>query len=255
MTTEAPPKLRYRAQIAYDGSAWSGWQSQRGAASTVQHALEDALSTVLGEAVRVAGAGRTDAGVHARGQVVAFDVMGPLSQPAKVERKVNALLGGSAVLRELLPAAADFDPRHDACSRVYRYRLLNAAVLDPFERGRVWHVRDPLDRAAMSSAAAELVGSHDFGSFQSADNVARPSVRLVSESIFEPASGALLVYRVKANAFCRGMVRNLVGTLVDVGRGRLSLEGFRDLFAACDRARAPKGAPPGGLFLEQVNYP
>ncbi len=276
--------LRYRARVAYDGSAWSGWQNQRHVAPSVQAALEQALSTVLREGVRVEGAGRTDAGVHARGQVIAFDTSVPVADTARLVRSVNALLGDSAAIRDLEPVAADFDPRRHALARLYRYRIWTDSVLDPFERGRVWHVPEVLDRRAMSRAAADVVGEHDFKSFQASDNRPRSSIRRVITSAFEscdsslsvaperrgaaepivapqPAgppqpvlSGALLVYRVEANAFCRGMVRKLVGTLLEIGRGRLPSDTMRELLATPVRARAPRTAPPRGLFLDEVRY-
>ncbi len=275
---------RYRARVAYDGSAWSGWQNQLDVAPSVQGALEQALSTVLRCPVRVEGAGRTDAGVHARGQVIAFDTSLPVADAARLVRSVNALLGDSAAIRDLEPVAADFDPRRHALSRLYRYRIWTDSVLDPFERGRVWHLPGELDRQAMSQAAADVVGEHDFRSFQASDNRPRASIRRVIVSAFEscdsflpvtperhgemgpvatsesaalpPSSlpGALLVYRVEANAFCRGMVRKLVGTLLEIGRGRLRPDAIRELLATPEPARAPRTAPPRGLFLDEVRY-
>ncbi len=257
--------MRYRAIVAYDGTAYQGWQAQPSGA-TVQQVLESALGIVLREPVRIVAAGRTDAGVHARGQVIAFDAgieLTSASAPsgragssdlARVLRSVNAVLPEDVVLRTLDIAETGFDPRHDAVQRGYRYRIWNAEVRSPFERTRAWHVRDPLDGAAMAEAAAVLVGEHDFASFQGADDVPRPSVRTVQRSDLA-STGAVLVYAIEANSFARHMVRNIVGTLVDIGRGRLPVTTVPALLAARDRRIAPAPAPPQGLCLEWVRYP
>jgi tRNA pseudouridine38-40 synthase len=257
--------VRYRAVVAYDGTAYQGWQAQK-TGPTVQQTIEAALATVLREPIRIAAAGRTDAGVHARGQVIAFDALAVLDdrvapdQPASFSslaralRSVNAVLPEDIVLSSLSPAEPDFDPRHDAIQRAYRYRIWNAEVRSPFERGRAWHVREPLDVAAMSRAAAELIGEHDFTSFQGADDVPRASVRTVQRSELA-SSGAVLVYAIEANSFARHMVRNIVGLLVEIGRGRRPVTAMPELLAARDRRLAPAPAPPHGLCLEWVRYP
>jgi tRNA pseudouridine38-40 synthase len=257
--------MRYRAVVAYDGTAYRGWQAQPSGA-TVQQAIETALSTVLREPVRIVAAGRTDAGVHARGQVIAFDARAALSaapaagEPggpsslARALRSVNAVLPEDIVLRTLDIAAPGFDPRHDAVHRGYRYRIWNAEVRSPFERTRAWHVREPLDDVAMREAAARLVGRHDFASFQGADDVPRPSVREVSRSELGRAD-EVVEYVIEANSFARHMVRNVVGLLVEIGRGRLSSGAAGELLEARDRRLAPAPAPPHGLCLEWVRYP
>ena len=257
--------MRYRAVVAYDGTAYQGWQAQPSGA-TVQQTIEDALSTVLREPVRVVAAGRTDAGVHARGQVIAFDAGVVLSaEPvdgdpagrsalARTLRSVNAVLPEDVVLRTLEIAAPGFDPRRDAVRRGYRYRIWNAEVRSPFERTRAWHVREPLDDAAMRAAAAQLVGEHDFASFQGADDVPRPSVREVTRSEL-CRDGEVVEYAIEANSFARHMVRNVVGLLVEVGRGRLPSMTAGALLEARDRRIAPPPAPPQGLCLEWVRYP
>lgn len=257
--------MRYRAVVAYDGTAYRGWQAQKDG-PTVQQTIEAALATVLREPVRIAAAGRTDAGVHARGQVIAFDATAELAEIcgaddprgiaplARCLRSVNAVLPEDVALVSLSHAAADFDPRHDAVQRAYRYRIWNAEARSPFERRRAWHVRAPLDAAAMAAAAAELVGEHDFASFQGADDVPRASVRSVQRSEIT-LDGAVLVYAIEANSFARHMVRNIVGLLVEIGRGRLPLGAVGALLAARDRRLAPPPAPPHGLCLEWVRYP
>ena len=257
--------MRYRAVVAYDGTAYQGWQAQPSGA-TVQQTIESALSTVLREPVRIVAAGRTDAGVHARGQVIAFDANaelsaecaagdGPMYSPlARTLRSVNAVLPEDVVLRTLEIADPAFDPRHDAVQRGYRYRIWNAEVRSPFERGRSWHVRERLDDAAMREAAACFTGEKDFASFQGADDVPRPSVRTVTRSELRRAD-EVLEYVVEANSFARHMVRNVVGLLVEIGRGRLPASTAATLLEACDRRLAPAPAPPQGLCLEWVRYP
>jgi tRNA pseudouridine38-40 synthase len=257
--------VRYRAIVAYDGTAYQGWQAQPSGA-TVQQIIEAALSTVLREPVRIVAAGRTDAGVHARGQVIAFDAAieltadplatdpGGRSSLARMLRSVNAVLPDDVVLRTLEVAAPGFDPRHDAVQRGYRYRIWNAEVRSPFERQRAWHVRDPLDDAAMRAATALLLGEHDFASFQGADDVPRSSVRIVSRSELH-RDEEILEYVIEANSFARHMVRNIVGLVVEIGRGRLPASTVAALLEACDRRLAPAPAPPLGLCLEWVRYP
>jgi len=257
--------MRYRAIVAYDGTAYQGWQAQP-SGTTVQQIIEAALSTVLRETVRVVAAGRTDAGVHARGQVIAFDadvalsvdaLAGDRAAPATLARalrSVNAVLPEDVVLRTLEIADAEFDPRRDAVQRGYRYRIWNAEVRSPFERSRAWHVREPLDDGAMVDAARVLVGERDFASFQGADDVPRPSVRDVTRSELQ-RDGQLLDYVIEANSFARHMVRNIVGLLVEIGRCRLPSTVVAELLEARDRRLAPAPAPPQGLCLEWVRYP
>jgi tRNA pseudouridine38-40 synthase len=256
--------VRYRAVVAYDGTAYQGWQAQK-SGPTVQQAIEDALATVLREPVRIAAAGRTDAGVHARGQVIAFDVsavLGDTCAPddprgiaplARALRSVNAVLPDDIALMSLAHATPDFDPRHDAIQRAYLYRIWNTEVRSPFERRRAWHVREPLDVDAMATAASAVVGEHDFASFQGADDQPRASVRTVRRSELG-RDGALLGYAIEANSFARHMVRNLVGLLVEIGRGRRPVGAMDELLAARDRRLAPAPAPPHGLCLEWVRY-
>ena len=257
--------MRYRAVVAYDGTRYQGWQAQR-SGPTIQQTIESALATVLREPIRIAAAGRTDAGVHARGQVIVFDAVSLLgtecdaddprsSSPlARTLRSVNAVLPEDIVLRSLAPADPDFDPRHDAIQRAYLYRIWNAEVRSPFELHRAWHVREDLDAGAMAEAASLLVGEHDFASFQGADDVPRSGVRRVSRS--EVArDGGLVSYAIEANSFARHMVRNIVGQLVAIGRGRARVAALAELLAARDRRLAPAPAPPQGLCLEWVRYP
>ena len=256
--------MRLRAVVAYDGTAYQGWQSQAGGA-TIQDTIERALAVVLRHPVRIAAAGRTDAGVHARGQVIAFDTSADLSATgdrastagdrpiAVVLRSINAVLPADVALLELAPAPPDFDPRRHATARAYRYRIWNAETRSPFEMRTAWHVRDRLDAGAMDEAASALVGEHDFSSFQGADHVPRSAERAVARSSVERRDD-LVIYDIEANSFARHMVRNIVGALVEVGRGERPASTVATLLAARDRRLAPPPAPPQGLFLEWVRY-
>jgi len=250
--------MRYRIVVEYDGSRFSGWQLQSNGAS-VQGALEAALLRVTRTPTRVHGAGRTDAGVHARGQVAHFDAETRLG-PVDLRRALNAeLLGagqsGVAIL-DLRAARADFHARHDAIGKTYLYRVLNRGVPSPLRAGVTWYVRRHLETDAMCAAAAHLVGHHDFAAFRGAPGGADPhektertldvlGVRRADDEVLIEASG---------RSFLRYMVRNLVGTLVEVGQGRSTPEGVRDLLRARDRSRAPATAPPEGLCLLAVRY-
>jgi tRNA pseudouridine38-40 synthase len=243
--------MRLAIVVEYDGTDYFGWQIQPDR-PTVQGALERALSTILGEAVRLEAAGRTDAGVHARGQVAAFSTERSI-ELYSLHRGVNALCGGGIVVRDLRRAADDFDPRRDARSRSYEYRIHNAPWSSPFSSRYAWHVHTPLDVAAMRHAAKMLVGEHDFSSFQASDCDAANPIRRVLESDLGDDDGEI-VYRVTATAFLRHMVRTIVGTLVEVGRHERSVEDFQALLVERDRTRAGPTAPPRGLCLMRVTY-
>jgi tRNA pseudouridine38-40 synthase len=237
--------------IEYDGTDYNGWQVQPDRPS-IQGALEQAIRTITGETVRVEGAGRTDAGVHARGQVAAFSLAKEPELPP-LQRGLNALCGPGRVVREIARAPDGFDPRREARRRTYEYAIDNGPWPSPVRRRYAWHVHRPLDRTAMADAAAALVGEHDFSAFQAADCDADNPIRRVFTSVVEGESGDL-VYRVTATAFLRHMVRTIVGTLVEVGHGDRSVEDFARLLGERDRRRAGATAPPQGLCLVRVEY-
>jgi tRNA pseudouridine38-40 synthase len=243
--------VRIGMVLEYEGTDYHGWQVQPDR-PTVQGVLEGALATILGERVRLDAAGRTDAGVHARGQVAAFST-GLAVECAKLQRGLNALCGPGIVAQRVGLVGDDFDPRRDARSRLYEYRIRNAPWTSPFTRRHSWHVHRVLDRAVMQRAAASLVGEHDFSSFQAADCDAENPTRRVFESSWE-AVGEDLVFRIEATAFLRHMVRNVVGTLVEVGSRERTVENFLDVLASRDRTCAGATAPPHGLCLVKVAY-
>ena len=244
--------MQLKLTVEYEGSRYQGWQVQPGG-PTVQEELERALATALREPVRVRGAGRTDAGVHACGQVAAVKVTRVPADLGRLRKSLNALTPEDIAVREIAVVDDAFDPRREARSRVYEYRVLNTPAPSPFWRRHAWHVPEPLDARAMDEAAAALVGEHDFAAFRGADaEPVRSTVRRVLESRVD--AGPLLVYRIEATAFLKHMVRNIAGTLVEVGRGERAPGAMRDLLAGRDRTRAGATAPAHGLMLVAIRY-
>jgi len=242
--------MHYRLIIEYDGSDFHGWQVQSGA-RTVQGTLEDALARLLGHPARAAAAGRTDAGVHASGQVVCFHSQRELPL-ATVRRALNALTPQDLAIRAVDAVPDDFDPRRAARRRRYVYRIWNRPELSPFWRRYAWHIPWTLDLEAMRRGAAPIVGEHDFTSFRASGCDALHPVRRVLRSDLE-RRGALVIYSIEATAFLRHMVRNIIGTLVELGSGRRSIDVAR-LLAARDRMLAAATAPAHGLCLEEICY-
>ncbi len=239
----------FRIDFAYDGSGYRGYAKQEGQ-RTVQGELERALETVLGLVRETGVAGRTDAGVHARAQVVSF-VHGGEVDPSALRRSLNGILGPEISVRSLREVAADFHARHSAKWRRYRYRIGTGAA-DPLTRGFTWEVDRNLDVAAMAAAAVEYLGEHDFSSFcRSVEG--KSNVRRVDESMLEETDG-VIQYWITANAFCHQMVRSLVGLLYDVGRGFIPADEVAKVIEAGDRSRVATVAPPHGLTLWEVGY-
>ncbi len=237
-----------RLEVAYDGSGFRGYASQEGQ-RTVQGELEKALGVLLGEVPETAVAGRTDAGVHARAQVVSFP-MASIDTKA-VSRSLNGMLGPEISVRSVEVVDAGFHARHSARWRRYRYRLCTGAG-DPLTRWYTWQVGRPLDVEAMGIAAAGFLGEHDFTSFcRSVEG--RSNVRRVDESRVT-TEGEVVEYWVTANAFCHQMVRSIVGHLYDVGRGFASVDRVGEVIAAGDRSAVATVAPPHGLTLWEVGY-
>ncbi len=243
--------MHYKLLLEYDGTNYHGWQLQPNGA-TVQGTLVAVLSQILNTPTRLHVAGRTDAGVHALGQVATFHAAGPLNLP-RFQHSVNSLLPPDIVIREMTEISEEFNPRYDASSRTYRYRVWNQSYPSALFARYSWHVALALDQSAMNQAAAVLVGHHDFSSFQGADSVERTPWRTMIRSTVRLQHG-FLVYDVEARSFLRHMVRNIVGALVEVGRGALSVDDFSAILAAQDRSQAGRTAPPQGLFLIAVNY-
>jgi tRNA pseudouridine38-40 synthase len=237
--------------LEYDGTNYSGWQLQP-RHDSVQGRIEAALARIFAEPVRVFGSGRTDAGVHARGQVASISIPRPFDAD-ELQRALNSILPADIVVHDITAAPDGFDPRRAARSRVYEYRVLNREIASAFEYRYSWLVRDPLDIAAMNCAARMFVGEHDFAAFRSLGTEVRTTVRRVTSSEWT-SDGEVLIYRVEANSFLRHMVRAMVAAMVDVGRGKLTADKVATILAGRDRQAAPANAPPGGLYLVEVRY-
>ncbi len=237
--------------VEYDGTSYSGWQLQP-RHDSIQGRIEAALERIFAEPVRVFGSGRTDAGVHARGQVASISIPRPFD-PDELQRALNSILPADIVVRDIAPAPDDFDPRRAARSRVYEYRVLNRKIASAFDYRYSWLVRDQLDLAQMNCAARIFVGEHDFAAFRSLGSEVKTTVRRVVSSEWT-RDAEVLLYRVEANSFLRHMVRAMVAAMVDVGRGKLTAENIATILAGRDRQAAPANAPPGGLCLVEVRY-
>jgi tRNA pseudouridine38-40 synthase len=245
--------------LEYDGTAYSGWQRQR-RTITIQQVLEERLEVLLRHPAGAAAAGRTDAGVHALGQVVCFktDTALPLE---RIRKGLNALLPPDISVVQAFEVPPGFDARGDACGKLYRYLLWNRPSRPALLRHRAWHVREPLDVEAMRGAAKQLLGEHDFSAFRGAGCEARTTVRRLRRLDVGPGSTAetgmlpgLLAVEAEATAFLRFMVRNIVGTLVEVGRGRLGAADIGRILESKDRRKAGQTAPAHGLTLVRVDF-
>jgi tRNA pseudouridine38-40 synthase len=239
-----------RLTIQYDGTGYVGWQVQPNGIS-IQQVLEEALARMLQEPVRLMSSGRTDAGVHARGMVAAFTTTRSIPLRAFSDG-LNSLLPPDIAVQEAREAPAGFNPRFEAIGKHYRYTLCNAPRRSPLNRLYAWHLRAHLDLAAMVRAAALFVGEHDFASFRTAGCAAKTTVRRM-DSFAVYRHGSCIIFDVKGSGFLRNMVRLMVGTLVEVGRGRMTPEDVALCLAEPGREAGPT-APARGLCLEEVYY-
>lgn len=243
----------YRLIIEYDGAAFSGWQVQPGR-RTVQGELERALARVLRrEEVRLRGASRTDAGVHALGQVATFEADEGI-EPRRLAAGVSALCRPDAAVVRAEIAPPGFDARRDAKGKRYRYLVLNRPTPSPLLRATAWHVRAPLDLDAMRAAATVLLGTHDFAGFRAADCERETTVRTVTSIDVAAKGGDLVAIEVRGTAFLKNMVRIMAGTLVAAGLGKMTIDGVRLVLETGDRTLAGQTAPAHGLTLVEVLY-
>lgn len=245
--------------IAYDGAGFHGWQLQPGL-PTIQGAIADAASQITQEKVFIQGASRTDAGVHALGQVAHFKTQSALPA-AEFQRALNALIPPAIRIVAAEEVGPDFHARWQAQGKTYRYRIYRGQVLPPFDYRRALHFSGPLDEGAMAAAAREFEGERDFSSFAASsgsedDDRERETVRVIhsSEIIREPDRDEI-VYVVRGRSFLRYMVRKIVGTLIEVGKGRLAVTDIPQIFEARDRSRSGPTVPPEGLYLVSLEYP
>jgi tRNA pseudouridine38-40 synthase len=243
--------VNIKLTIEYDGTNYHGWQFQANSES-IQAVLERAISTFLRAPTRVIGSGRTDAGVHALGQVVSFSTDKELTT-YRIRRALNALTPDDVTVKTVEIVPDSFDPRRDARSRVYEYHILNRPTRSPFLLKRAWHLHQSLNLEAMRAAITCLVGEHDFSSFRAANCDSAHATRHVFRNEVEQR-GDLVVYTVEATAFLRHMVRAIVGTLVEVGHGLRTPESFHQLLERRDRSEAGDTAPAHGLYLVEVKY-
>ncbi len=237
--------------IEYDGTQYSGWQIQPNGLA-VQEVLENALSGLLKEKVRVVSSGRTDAGVHARGMVAAFRTERTI--PVKAFREgLNSLLPPDIAVREAVEESPEFNPRRDAVAKHYRYTIYHSPRRSPLNRYYVWRIGETLDLAAMQRAAALFVGEKDFAAFRASNCAAKTTVRRI-DSLDISLRDDMIVFDVRGSGFLKNMVRIMVGTLVEVGRGSMELHDIERLFQELDRRKAGITAPPQGLCLVEVFY-
>jgi tRNA pseudouridine38-40 synthase len=241
----------YRLDLSYDGTDFSGYARQNGQ-RTVQGELESALGKFLGVIPATAVAGRTDAGVHARGQVVSFEAEGV--DVGRLARALNSMLGGEIVVTRCSTAPDGFNARFSATSRTYRYMASTAPYVDPTRRRYVWRLPGDVDAGLFDTTAGHYVGERDFTSFCRSVQ-GKSNVRRVEEAKWEMLGDSLMEFRVTANAFCHQMVRSLVGLCYDVARGYVSLDAVEGIIVGADRSSFGTVAPPHGLTLWEVGYP
>jgi tRNA pseudouridine38-40 synthase len=242
----------FKILIEYDGSNYHGWQRQK-ADRTIQQEIENALSTMTAGQVTLFGSGRTDAGVHACGQVANFLCETDLT-PEVFLKGLNSLLPDDIVIQECRRVDQSFHARYDAKSKIYNYRILNTKIAPAIGRQYSWFIRKKLDTTAMRSAISYIIGSHDFKSFEGTGSPRAHTTRTIMAAELKEHKDGSLIFQIEADGFLRYMVRNIVGTLVDVGLSNISPAGFKDILESKDRSNASATAPAHGLFLMEVKY-
>jgi tRNA pseudouridine38-40 synthase len=259
--TESRPAKNWKLLLVYDGSDFCGWQVQPDR-PTIQGELSDAIERITGERILPQGSGRTDTGVHALGQVASFRIGAPIP-PANLMRALNRTLPESIRILQAEIAPAGFHARHSAVEKTYEYRIYRGEICPPTLARYVYALNWPLDLDAMRQAARHILGEHDFSSFATGDpdtssretgQIERNCIRSIHESLWT-IEADLWTYRVTGNGFLHHMVRNLVGTFIEVGRGSLSADAIPEILAARSRSAAGPTAPARGLFLLSVKYP
>jgi tRNA pseudouridine38-40 synthase len=242
----------FKIIIEYDGTRYHGWQRQKEDA-TIQGEIEKALWIMTAEHVVLNGSGRTDAGVHARGQAANFRCDTDL-EPGIFQKGLNSLLPADIVIRECRQVDDTFHARYNVKSKIYHYKIFNHPVPSAINRLYVWSIRKQLDTSAMRSAISHIIGSHDFKAFEGAGSPRAHTTRHVTAADLVESDNRLLTFRIEADGFLRFMVRNIVGTLVDVGLGKTLPAEFKQIMESRDRTQAGATAPARGLCLVEVKY-
>jgi len=245
-------RMNFKIVIEYDGTHYHGWQRQKND-RTIQQEIENALTTMTGSRIPLNGSGRTDAGVHALGQVANFLCETDLSA-AVFQKGLNSILPDDIVIRDCRRIDESFHARYDAKSKIYRYQILSGRVPPAIGRQYVWFIRRRLDTAAMRSAASHLVGTHDFKSFEGTGSPRSHTTRAIMTADWNEPKDDSLIFQIEADGFLRYMVRNIVGTLVDIGLGKITPAKISDILASKNRRNASATAPAHGLFLMEVKY-
>lgn len=245
-------KKNIRLILEYDGTNYHGWQRQKNGI-TIQAVLEDNLSLILDEPITVMGSGRTDAGVHALHQVCNFTTTSDIA-PEALKRGMNSLLEDDISILKAEYVPSEFHSRFSVKSKIYEYRVWNKREKNIFLRHYTWHVRETLDLERMKECLSLLVGRHDFSSFKSSGSKNKDPIRELVRADLSCNEGGLITFVFEADGFLRHMVRNIVGTVIDVGRSKTETDEFARIFHSLDRKNAGIKAPPQGLFLIMVNY-
>ena len=238
--------------IEYDGTNYRGWQVQPNG-PTLQGMIEGKLALITGEAVHLIGSGRTDSGVHAFGQVANFRTKSQLDVHS-IQKALNSLIPPDIVIQRAEEVEESFHARKASKSKVYEYRILNWDLRSAFRHGYAWHIPQKLDLEEMRKATRILIGEHDFSSFRSVGSPTRTAIRRVIRAEWKKGRDGLIWFEIEANGFLKQMVRALVGTFVEVGKGKIDSEEFQKILDSRDRKKAGPTAPAHGLFLKEVKY-
>jgi tRNA pseudouridine38-40 synthase len=238
--------------IEYDGTNYQGWQVQP-KGPTIQGMLGDKIKLITGESIQLVGSGRTDAGVHALGQVAHFKMQSQMDL-SLMQRALNNLLPRDIVIQKIGEVEESFHARKHAKRKIYEYRILNRSLRSAFYRGYVWHIPQKLNLTQMKKATQSLIGEHDFSAFRTVGSSTRTTVRNVIHAEWKRGHDGLIRFEIEANGFLKQMVRSIVGTLVDVGKGKINVEEFQKILKSRDRKKAGPTAPAQGLFLKEVKY-
>ena len=238
--------------IEYDGANYLGWQVQA-KGLTIQGILEDKLALLTGEKVHLFGSGRTDAGAHALGQVASFKTQNPMDVRT-IQKALNSLLPSDIAIKEVGEVGEDFSARKSAKSKVYEYRILNGPIRSVFNREYAWYIPQRLDLREMKKATQILIGEHDYSSFRSVGTPTKTAIRRVFRAEWRKGREGVLRLEIEANGFLKQMVRAIVGTLVEVGKGKIAVDEFRKILESKDRSLAGPTAPAHGLLLKEVKY-